>query len=296
MPHPHTARTVGIALMLGSALLFSSAGLFTKGVAASAWQVIFWRALFSAVLTFGLITARGRWRSEVGRMGARGLLATVIGATATAAFLSAFKLTSVANVALIYAATPLIAALLAWVLIREAPGRWMLIGACVGLAGIAVILGGSLGAVHLRGDLLALVMALGLSLLFVLYRAWPRVPAAGPTALSSVLLLPVAAWMAPPLAVPLIEIAIMAVFGLVFAAASVMMFEAAKRLPSGQAGLLSTSETPFAIALAWIILSEWPDPATWAGGALVLAGVLLGGFGRADQPGPDQPGKVPSST
>lgn len=291
MRDPFSARTAGIALMLASALLFSTAGLFAKGVAATAWQVIFWRALFSAILTFAMIMARGRWHGEVTRMGRRGWLAALIGATATAAFLSAFKLTSVANVALIYAATPLIAALLAWLAIREAPGRWMLIGACVGLAGIAVILSGSLGAGQLRGDLLALVMALGLAMLFVLYRAWPAVPAAGPTALSSVLLLPMSAWMAPPLAVLPHEIAIMAAFGLVFAAASIMMLEAAKRLPSGQAGLLSTSETPFAMLLAWVILSEWPAPATWAGGALVLAGVLMGGFGKAAQPG-----KVPSST
>ncbi|MCZ4351823.1 DMT family transporter [Roseovarius aestuarii] len=290
MTVPLSARQVGIVLMLASALLFSSAGLFTKGVAATAWQVIFWRALFSAVLTFGMVALRGRWRPEVTQMGAQGLLVAVISALATAAFLSAFKLTAVANVALIYAATPLVAALLAWVLLRERPGRWMVVGACVGLTGIAVILGGSLGEMHLRGDLLALCMALGLSMLFVLYRAWPAVPAAGPTALSSILLLPVAGWMAPPLGVPLFEIAVLAAFGLVFAVASVLMLEAAKRLPSGQAGLLSTSETPFAMLLAWLILSEWPDPMTWTGGALVMAGVLLGGLRR------DQPGNVPSST
>jgi drug/metabolite transporter (DMT)-like permease len=272
--------------------LFSSAGLFTKGVAASAWQVIFWRALFSAILTFGAIALRGHWKAEVTGMGKRGLVAAVVGAAATAAFLSAFKLTSVANVALIYAASPLISALLAWVLIREAPARWMVAGAVLGLGGIVVIMAGSLGGVHLAGDALALVMALGLAILFVLYRAWPDVPAAGPTAVSSVLLLPVGAVMASPLDVPIFEIAILAGFGLVFALASVMMFEAAKRLPSGQAGLLSTSETPFAIVMAWLILSEWPAWATILGGTLVMAGVVMGGLARAA----DQPGSDPSST
>ena len=281
-----TIYRTGLLLMLGSALLFSTAGLFTKGVAASAWQVIFWRALFSSLLTFGIVAARGRWRFEVTQMGRRGVLAAVISALATAAFLSAFKLTSVANVALIYATSPLVAAVLAWLVIREEPGRRMLMGAVLGLRGIAIIMAGSLGELHLMGDLLALCMALGLAVLFVLYRTWPDVPAAGPTALSSVILLPVAALMAPPLAVSGVEIAIMAVFGLVFALASVMMFEAAKRLPSGQAGLLSTAETPFAMMLAWAILAEWPTSATWVGGALVMAGVVLGGMPRAKRQEP----------
>jgi len=289
---PQTLRRAGIALMVGSALLFSTAGLFTKGVLANAWQVIFWRAFFSAILTFGAIALRGHWRVEVTDMGRLGMMAAVVGATGTAAFLSAFKLTSVANVALIYAATPLVAALLAWMFIREVPARLMVVGAGFGIVGITIIMGGSIGHINLSGDILALVMALALAFLFVFYRARPDVPAAGPTALSSVLLLPVSAAFVSPLDVPLNEIAILAAFGLVFALASVMMFEAAKRLPSGQAGLLSTSETPFAMVLAWLILSEWPSTATWIGGALVMLGVILGGFAK----GADQPGSDPSNT
>ena len=271
-------RFTGLLLMLGSALLFSTAGIFAKGVEASNWEVIFWRAFFSAILTAVVIAGRGRLGAEFARMGRSGVLAAFIGAAGTAAFLSAFKLTSVANVALIYSTTPLLAALLAWAVLREAPGARMLFGALLGMIGIGVILGGSLGQISLRGDLLALVMSLSLAVLFVFYRAWPHVPAAGPTALSSVLLLPVAAIFVNPLGTPPAEIAILAAFGLVFAAASVMMFEAAKRLPSGQAGLLSTSETPFAILLAWLILSELPVIATAIGGTLVMMGVVFGGI------------------
>ena len=284
--HQKILRTAGITLMLGSAFLFSTAGIFTKGVAATAWQVIFWRAFFSALLTLGTLAARGRWQSEVTHMGAKGFWIAVIGACGTAAFLSAFKLTGVANVALIYSATPMIAALLAWVFIHEVPGRLVVIGAILGVIGIVIIMRGSLGQINLIGDFLALIMALVMAVLFVLYRAWPDVPTAGPVALSSVLLVPTAGFFENPFTTPLFEIAILAAFGLVFALASVMMFEGAKRLPSGQTSLLSTSETPFAIMLAWWILSEWPGPATLIGGTLVMAGVILGSLDRP-APTPD---------
>jgi len=277
--------------MLGSAVLFSTAGIFTKSVSAVAWQVIFWRALFSAVLASGTIAARGRLGAEYLRMGWHGGLSALIGAAGTAMFLSAFKHTSVANVALIYSATPLMAALLAWVFLREVPGRNVIIGAVMGVVGIAVIVSGTPGQAHLFGDMLAFGMALALALLFVLYRAWPQTPSAGPVALSSVLLLPVSGMMANPFAVPLIEIAILAAFGLVFALASYWMLEGAKRLPSGQTALLSTAETPFAILLAWLVLKEVPLTATLMGGALLLLGVVIGSLGK-----PRQPGNVPSST
>lgn len=269
-------QTIGVALMLVAALLFSTAGIFTKFVVATAWQVIFWRGVFSAILTTGEIARQKTIRREFAQMGKRGVLAAIIGALGTAAFLSAFKYTTVANVALIYATVPLFSAAFAWLFIGEKPGLFAIMGSALGIVGIAVLLNDPIDTTHLFGDALALVMTLALALLFVLYRAWPNTPSAGPTALSSVLLLPIAAMMQTPFTTAINEIAILAAFGLVFALASVLMFEAAKRLPSGRAALLSTSETPFALILAWMILSEIPTTTTLIGGALVLAGALLG--------------------
>ena len=43
-------RPLGIGLIIVSALFFSTAGVFTKGVSADAWSVIFWRGVFAAGL------------------------------------------------------------------------------------------------------------------------------------------------------------------------------------------------------------------------------------------------------
>ncbi|MCH2249987.1 MAG: DMT family transporter [Cognatishimia sp.] len=113
---------VGVFLLVASAVTFSSAGLFTKGVVASAWAVIFWRGLFAAILTTAWVGQRGALRQELVEMGKSGLAVGVIGAIGTAAFIPAFKLTSIANVALIYAVAPMIAAALAWLWMRERMG------------------------------------------------------------------------------------------------------------------------------------------------------------------------------
>lgn len=272
---PDPSRLLGVVLMVTSALAFASAGIFTKSVEAGAWDVIFWRGVFAASFTFAFIAARQQVRREVIAMGRTGMVAALVYAGGTAAFIPAYKLTSVANVAMIYAATPPLAALLAWFWLRERPARVVVIGCALSIVGVAVIVSGSLGGLNLQGDLLALVMAASFAFLMVFYRRYPSTPAAGPAAASSLILLPVAVLVSAPFAVPSGEIAILAGFGFVFAIGSVAMVEGARRLAPSEGALLSTLESPFAPVLAWFILSEMPGQATLIGGALILLGVVI---------------------
>lgn len=269
-----STRATGIALVVASALVFSTAGLFTKGVHAGAWDVIFWRGLFAALFTTAYILRCGSFRADFINMGYSGWAAALVGASGTAAFIPAFKLTSIANVSLIYAASPLLAALLAWAWADEGLTRRVLMGCAAAFAGVAIIVGGSIGGVHLHGDLLAAWMTLALAILVVIYRRYPDTPAAGPAVLSSLALLPFGLAFGTPFSDPPQEIIIMVAFGLTFALASVTLGEGAKRLPAGETALLSTLEVPFAPLFAWLLFTELPAVTTIAGGLIVLAGVV----------------------
>ena len=109
-----SAYSIGIMLLVASAVTYSTAGIFTKGVVAGAWAVIFWRALFAAAFTTGWTISQGTFRRNFFGMGYSGWAVGIVGAIGTAAFIPAFKLTSIANVSLIYAIAPLIASVLAW--------------------------------------------------------------------------------------------------------------------------------------------------------------------------------------
>ncbi|MEM7188932.1 MAG: DMT family transporter [Pseudomonadota bacterium] len=265
----------GVALLVVSAITYSTAGLFTKGVEAGAWAVIFWRGVFAAMSTTAWIAAQGSFRKEFLGMGRAGLVVGVIGAIGTAAFIPAFKLTSIANVALIYAIAPLIAALLAWLAIRERVGKRTALGAACALLGVAVIVAGSIGTPNLVGDGLALVMTTAMATIMVVYRARPDTPSAGPSILQSLLLFPAALAFGAPLQTDPVEIAILAAFGILFAIASVTLAEGAKRVPAGQTALLGALETPLAPILAFLILADVPPAATLIGGGIVLMAVVV---------------------
>ncbi len=269
-----SSRFLGVTLILISAAVFSSAGLFVKGVDADAWSIIFWRGLSAALITTLFVIYRRSLRREFSQMGKSGLAAGVVGASGTIAFIPSFKYTSIANVSLIYAAAPFVAASIAWWWMRERPTPVVLFASLAAFTGVLLIVGGSLGKVNLRGDMLALWMTVAMAGYLCIYRRYPGTPAAGPAVLLSLLLVPIGCFFGNPLAAPVEEIAIMCLFGLVFSVASVTLAEGARRLPAAETALLSSLETPLAPIWAFMLFAEIPAILTVIGGGIIFFAVL----------------------
>jgi drug/metabolite transporter (DMT)-like permease len=269
-----TSRTAGVILVVVSAIVFSSAGIFAKGVSADAWTIIFWRGIAAATFTLIYMILRGGFWTEVKAFGKPALFVTIMGGAGTAAFIPAFKLSTVANVALIYAAVPFVAAALSWIFINEKPTRTFLIASLAAMVGVLIIVSNSFGSSQILGDLLAFFMTLMMAGIMVIYRKYPDTTAALPAALSSIILLPCAVLFSTPSDVLSNELPILALFGLVFAVASVTLSEGARRLPSAETALLSILEMPLAPILAVLILSEAPTPQAIVGGLIILCAVV----------------------
>ena len=267
-------RFIGVMLILVSAAVFSSAGLFVKGVEADAWTILFWRGISAAIITTIFVGWRGKLQKEFQKMGWSGYAAAVVGASGTIAFIPSFKFTSIANVSLIYAAAPFVAAVIAWWWMREKPTRAVLVASIAAFAGVLLIVCGSLGAINFKGDMLALWMTLAMAAYLCIYRRYPGTPAAGPAVLLSLLLVPIGGILGDPLNAPMNEIFIMCLFGLVFSVASVTLAEGARRLPAAETALLSSLETPLAPIWAFLFFTEIPAVLTLIGGSIIFVAVL----------------------
>ncbi|RWP03238.1 DMT family transporter [Mesorhizobium sp.] len=156
-------RTLGIILVSSSAAVFGLTGVLTKSIHADPLTIICWRGFVGAILiSFYVLWRRHRsGNRETLRLGWRGWLLAVEGALASIAFISAFKFTFVANVAVIYATAPFVTALLAWVLTREPFRLQTMVAAAVSLCGVAIMVWSGFGSGNLFGDGLALLMTIG---------------------------------------------------------------------------------------------------------------------------------------
>ncbi|MEM7636674.1 MAG: DMT family transporter, partial [Pseudomonadota bacterium] len=143
-------RVLGIGLVLASAMAFSLSGVLTKAIASDTWTVACWRGLFGAIL----IAAYVLWQNRNDpmpatlRLGWRGWLLASVGSLSSLAFIAAFKLTYVANVAIIYATVPFAAAFLEWVLMRQKVRHPTLVAAAISVAGVLVMVGAGVGSVN----------------------------------------------------------------------------------------------------------------------------------------------------
>jgi drug/metabolite transporter (DMT)-like permease len=208
------------------------------------------------------------------RLGWRGWLLALVGAAASIAFISAFKYTYVANVAVIYATSPFIAALLAFLLVREKFRLQTMLAAAVSLCGVAVMVGAGLGGGHLFGDGLALLMTTGSALYMIMVRAFRDSPVVWAGAVSAFLLFVLGWFVTDPLAVSTRDVVLLATFGCSFALASILWTEGSRLIPAAESGLLGSAEVPFAILFALLFLGEMPPMASMIGGAIVLCAVF----------------------
>ncbi len=265
---------LGSVLVALSAVAWSTAGIFTKGVEADVWSVLLWRGLLAGAVMSAWLGWRGGWSwlADWKGLGWPGWSAATISSAATICFIAAFKNTAVANVAIIYATAPFAAAALAWVWMRERPGPATLAAAALCLVGVTVMVGGSTGTPDLAGDVLALGMTALMALMMVVMRRHPdrsMTLAVGPV---SCLQLVAVAWiMGAGFDVPARELVLLAGFGVVHAAATVLLAEGVLRIRAAEAALIGALEAPLAPLWGWLILAEIPRMPTVAGGTVVLA-------------------------
>jgi drug/metabolite transporter (DMT)-like permease len=273
------SASIGIALVLCSALAWSTSGFFARTVPIDIWIVLFWRGVFGglSIAVLAMIEKRSlavQWKRA---FTPAGIALFMISATGKTAFIFALQNTTVANVTVIYATLPFITAILAWLWFRERAQRRTLIGSLVAGVGVLITVGGStgLGGGHILGDLAALFMTFTMAIMTVIMRRHREVPMLEAASLSGFAIAIIAFPLCDPFSASATDILWLAAFGIITQGGGLGIYTiGARRLPSAQAALLSASEVPMSPLWVWIFFDEVPARATFIGGGCVLAAIL----------------------
>ncbi len=272
---------VGILLVFLSALMWSFGGTFARFIdVADSWTVIFWRSVWAAAFLLCFMVWRDGWRGTAvlfRGMGLPGLAVALCFASASTCFVVALGYTTVANILLMQAGVPLLAALLAWALFRERVSMttWMAIAAVIG--GVAVMVSESLGgAVSPVGDGLALLIAIMFSVATVITRRFAHVRMTPATCLGTILAAAFAASQASTFTVSAHDMGFLFAFGVVNLGLGLAFFATGARLvPAALAALLGTFEPILGPIWVWLVHSEVPSTRTIVGGAIVIFALLV---------------------
>jgi drug/metabolite transporter (DMT)-like permease len=279
-PERRRAREGRLAILL-AAVAWSTAGLGQRGLEATAVTQVAGRAFFAALALFALVLAmerRGTLRAFLG-MGRSGLAMTVFLAISSGAFLLALNHTSVANVLFMQAAAPMMAALLGWVLISEPVDGRTWAALLLAGAGVAVMAAGSLDA-GIGAVGLPLLMTASFAMVIVIARHRRDVSMMPATCASQVLVVVVCAPFVTLGSVSGDDWAILAALGVGQMGLGLAFLTIGARLiPPAQVAIISLLEVVLGPLWVWLAYDERPSAATLAGGAIVVAAVVVQAVG-----------------
>ncbi|WP_375589821.1 DMT family transporter [Hoeflea alexandrii] len=279
LPGAADARN-GVLLVFGAALVWSFGGAIARGLdVGDPWTIIAWRSFFAALFLLGFMLWRDGPAGTIRlfrTMGLPGVAVAVCFATASISFVVALGYTSVANILLMQAGVPLIAALLGVVFLREAVDRvtWGAILAVI--AGIGVMVSDSFAAnVSFIGDGLALVIAVVFAAATVITRRFSGVRMTPAVCLGVIIGTVVGVALSSGLIVSVRDYGLLFLFGAFNLGLGMAMFATGARLiPSALAALISTMEPVFGPIWVWLIHAEVPAPRTLLGGGMVFAALV----------------------
>lgn len=272
---------LGALLVFLSALCWSSGGTIARFIETpDSWTVIFWRSFWATAFLLAFMA----WRdgpSGVIRlfrdMGRPGLAVAVCFAIASSSFVVALSYTTVANVLLMQAGVPLLAALISWIFLRENTSltTWMAIAAVI--FGVAIMVSESFdGKVSPIGDGLALLIAVAFTTATVITRRYAHVRMTPATCLGAGLAGLFAVTQASTLAVSAPDMGLLFAFGAVNLGLGLALFATGARLiPAAYAALLGTFEPVFGPFWVWLVHGETPSARTLIGGAIIFAALLV---------------------
>jgi len=281
----------GVLLVVLAGLLWSFMGLAVRHIeTAGTWAILFWRSagMVPVLLAFIAWRSGGHPLERLRRVGVAGVLGAFGLVFAFAGAIYALQATTVANAVFLFAASPFMAALLGWIILREPvrPATW----AAIAVAGVGmfVMVRDGLAGGETAGNLAALLSAFGFAA-FTLTLRWGKLEDMMPAVvLGGLFSMAVAGVVlgvrAEVLAVPVRDIVISAAMGAGMLATGMALYTLGSRVvPAAELTLLSMVEVLLAPVWVWLALGETASAGTFLGGGILLvaiAGNALSGLRR----------------
>lgn len=279
LPNPR----LGLAFTLAGAALFVPDALLVRLIGADVMDIAVWRGLIGCAVTLAATAlfapqAIPSWRELVSWPSLFMILSQGLGSFL---YLMALGHTSVANTMLLYASSPFIAALLAFLVLKERIARMTVLCMAAVFGGVLVIASGSLGGGGLFGDALALTNAAAAAGYYVILRRTSTHSLIVPAALGYLATALLAYPFAPHHSFDAGQMALVSLNGsVVLAAGCALQMIGPRHLPAAEVSMITMLEIVASPLLVWAVVGEAPAGASLIGGAVILAALVTHGVWR----------------
>ncbi|TAG47195.1 MAG: DMT family transporter [Betaproteobacteria bacterium] len=262
--------------------LWSIAGVVTRNLdSAKSFEATFWRSFFCGVslIIWFVWNERGAAWQHIVSSGRAGFISGVCWAVMFTCFMIALTLTSTANTLIVNSLSPLITALLAWIVLKSPiPGRtWLAIA--VAIIGMALMFGSALEGKS--GAALGMMIAFGVPVaaavnLINLKKAGAQIDLAPAVLIGAIISCAITLPLSLPFSASLKDVALLALLGVFqLAIPCVLLIRAVKHLSAPETALLGMLEIIMGPLWTWLFAGETPALLTLVGATIVIAALVL---------------------
>ncbi|MHC8599110.1 DMT family transporter [Arenicellales bacterium IMCC55707] len=271
-------RQLAILLMIASSVVISFSGLVVRLLDAGPLVMNFYRALFlmGAILVLLFLRYRGAAIVRVMGVGWPGLMAGAMLAGAGITFLQSMTHTTVANTLFVLGGIPFVTSGLAWIFLKEKPGRPTLVTMIIAFFGIVIMIGEGFTIGSVYGNLMALMTTLFFSIYAVIVRFNRQVDMLPAILISTVLIMAMTGLtQRGVLPISKDDLWLCLLWGGVMSGfTSASFIVASRHIIAAELTIFMLLEFALGPVWVWLFVNEIPSKWTLAGGALVIVAVL----------------------
>jgi len=272
------SRNKGLLLSIIGVLILSPDSLLIRLVELDDFSLIFYRSALPviAIFTYLIFNYQKSLIKSFYLIGVPGVIYSILYALTHICFVYSIQNTAVANTLVLIASAPIFAALFSIFFLREIPSFFTWIVIITALSAMIIIGVGSFTTSGLYGDLMALVVAIGMGFSMVLVRLYKNrdlVPACLIGCLISAL-------YALPFGIDFdidqYQIIYLLLMGLIILPIPfIILAIAPKYTPAHEVALVFLMESVLGTAWVWFVINEVPPVNTVIGGILLLGSVSI---------------------
>ncbi len=277
-------RISGPFLVFLGACTLSFGGLIVKSFdGATLWQILFWRSVFFSivVLIFILINYKKNFLISIYKIGLPGFFGGVVLSCGYAGYVFAMYNTTVANANFIIQTQTIFLAIFGYIFLKEKITKLTLTSIFIAFAGIFLMLGSSLTAGQMIGNIAAFVMPISFAVLILTVRKYPNIDMIPLQLIAGIGAIIIGYFLSSKIIISYHDIFLGFIAGFFQVGLGFIFITiGAKTTPSAVVGIIMLTEAVLGPLWAWLFINESPPLMVFIGGAIVISAVFLQFFNR----------------
>ena len=273
------SRIPGPFLVFLGACSLSFGGLIVKSFeGATLWQILFWRSLFFIIIVsiYLLLTYKKKVLSAFKNSGFPGFIGGIVLSTGFCGYVFAMYNTTVANTNFIIQTQILFLAIFGYIFLKEKIAKITLFSIFLSIAGVLLMVGSSLSAGQMTGNLAAFIMPVSFAILILIIRKYPNVDMIPLQLIAGIVAMAIGYFIAGKINISYHDIFLGFLagffqlgFGFIFITIG------ARNTPSAVVGIIMITEAVLGPLWAWMFANENPPLTVLIGGFIIIFAVLL---------------------